>query len=172
VQINNFSAEQITQHRDGLVALLQDAVNGGASVNFLAPLATDLATVYWDKVAAEVSAGERTVLVAWEPDTASILGCAHLVLALQPNATHRAEVQKVLVHKDHRRQGIGTALMQTIEQEARQAQRTLLVLDTSRDGGAESLYERCGYIRAGLIPNYAIGPYSGFVDTIYYYRAL
>ena len=172
MQIDSFPAEQIVRHRDELVALLQDAVNGGASVSFLAPLSTDMATAYWDKVAAEVTTGERLVLVASEPDSDNILGCAHLVFPPQPNAAHRAEVQKVLVHSKYRLQGIGTALMQAIEQEARRCRRTLLVLDTARDGGAESLYERCGYVRVGLIPNYAIGTYGDFVDTVIYYRLL
>lgn len=172
MQIDNFSAEQIARFRGGLVALLQDAVNGGASVSFLAPLATDLATAYWDKVADEIGAGERLVLVAWKPDTGSILGCAHLVFPSPPNAAHRAEVQKVLVHSNHRRQGIATALMRAIEHEAHYAQKTLLVLDTARDGGAEALYEHCGYVRVGLIPNYAIGTHDGYVDTVIYYRAL
>ena len=172
MQIDSFSAEQITRRRDELVTLLQDAVNGGASVSFLAPLTTDVAAAYWDKVAAEVGTGERLVLVAWQPDADAVFGCAHLVFQPQPNAAHRAEVQKVLVHSKHRRQGIGTALMQAIEREARRARRTLLVLDTARDGGAESMYERCGYVRVGLIPHYAIGTYGDFVDTVIYYRVL
>ena len=155
-----------------MVALLQDAVNGGASVSFLAPLADELAITYWDKIAAEVGAGERLVLVAHEPDTNTILGCAHLVFLPQPNAAHRAEVQKVLVHSTYRRQGIATALMQAIEQEARRCKRTLLVLDTAQDGGAEALYERCGYVRVGIIPNYAIGTYGDYVRTVFYYRLL
>jgi GNAT superfamily N-acetyltransferase len=47
-----------------------------------------------------------------------------------PNASHRAEVQKLLVLRSWRRQGIGLALMTAIEQAARQTGRSLLVLDT------------------------------------------
>jgi len=64
IGIEKVSADDIADHHDQLVALLQDAVDGGASVSFLAPLSTDTAASYWAKVAAEIAAGDRILLVA------------------------------------------------------------------------------------------------------------
>ena len=77
----------------------------------------------------------------------------------------------MLVHRSHRRKGIGEALMRAAESAAMEAGRTLLVLDTA-SAGAERLYERCGYKRVGAIPNYALLPQGGYCDTVYFYKQL
>jgi acetyltransferase len=170
VRIDKVSADDIADQHDQLVALLQDAVDGGASVSFLAPLSTALASSYWTKTAAEVACGERIVLLAWEQDT--IAGCIQLALASQPNALHRAEVQKLLVHSRFRRRGIGQALMAAVEQAARDAKRSLLVLDTQRGSAAEQLYENHGYTRVGVIPCFALSSAGKLEDTVIFYRSL
>jgi GNAT superfamily N-acetyltransferase len=82
-------------------------------------------------------------------------------------------VQKVLVLSEFRRRGVGRLLMQALDDEARRAGRTLLVLDTERGSGAEMLYEQMGYQRAGIIPGYALN-HDGTrkVDTVLFYREL
>jgi len=175
--IRRFSAEEIKQYRTELSALLRDAVEGGASVSFMAPLADEVASSFWSTVAIEVEVGDRIVLVARKTETHlalsdSIVGCAHLVFSSAPNGIYRAEVQKVLVHTSCRRQGLGRALMAAVEAEAVRAGKKLLVLDTARDGGAEPFYEQCGYVRAGAIPQFALAPYGGLVDTVFFYRLL
>jgi ribosomal protein S18 acetylase RimI-like enzyme len=171
VDIQKFSAQDIITHQDQLVSLLVDAVNGGASVNFIAPLATEIAVRFWRKAADEVARNERIVLVAWQAE--AIAGSVQLVLAQQPNAIHRAEVQKLLVHSRYRRQGIGKALMTAVEYAAREARRSLLVLDTERNSPAERLYAQHGYKQAGIIPDYALN-HNGttYVDTVIFYRWL
>jgi len=78
------------------------------------------------------------------PAQASLAELVQLALATQPNAQHRAEVQKLMVHTRARRQGIGQALMTAVEVIARAAGRTLLVLDTRRGDGSEQLYLKDG----------------------------
>jgi RimJ/RimL family protein N-acetyltransferase len=46
-----------------------------------------------------------------------------------------------------------------------------LVLDTASQD-AERLYERAGWIKVGLIPDYALMPDGALCDTIVYYRRL
>jgi ribosomal protein S18 acetylase RimI-like enzyme len=75
------------------------------------------------------------------------------------------------VHRSQRRKGIGEALMRAAEAAAREAGRTLLVLDTA-SAEAERLYERCGFVRVGTIPGYALLPQGGYCDTVYFYKAL
>jgi ABC-type glycerol-3-phosphate transport system substrate-binding protein len=62
--------------------LLQDVVDGGASVSFLAPLAAEAASSYWAKVAADVAHGQRIVLAARRAD--GIVGSVQLALAGEP----------------------------------------------------------------------------------------
>ena len=80
-----------------------------------------------------------------------------LDLATPPNQPHRGEIKKLLVHPLERRSGIARALMISIEDEARAAQRTLLTLDTASPA-AEQLYASLGYVRVGVIPRFSIHP--------------
>ena len=63
------------------------------------------------------------------------------------------------------------ALMRAAEATARECGKTLLVLDTANDEAAR-LYERLGWTRVGVIPDYALLPQGGLCDTIVDYRNL
>jgi GNAT superfamily N-acetyltransferase len=165
-----FSGEEIHARRSELSELLIDVVDGGAAVSFLAPLAQESADGFWDGVAADVAAGTRLVFVAQVENC--VAGCVHLVLATQPNGQHRAEIQKLLVHSAYRRHGLAGALMQAAETEARRIGRTTLVLDTEEGAVAEQLYERWGYRRAGMIPQFARSSSGGFHGTVLFYKLL
>lgn len=153
-----------------LVALLGDAVAGGASVGFLPPLPDAEACAYWQGVCADLEGEKRILLVAWHEGR--VVGSVQLELAGRANGAHRAEVQKLMVHRSARRQGLGRALMDALEGHARRIERTLLVLDTREGDPAESLYNGCGYVRVGVIPRYARSA-SGTLDgTVYFYKHL
>jgi GNAT superfamily N-acetyltransferase len=100
------------------------------------------------------------------------VGTAQLRLAQLPNARHRAEVAKVLVHRSARRIGIATTLMREIERIALEEGRTLLVLDTIADSEAEPLYTKLGWTRAAEIPRYAALPDGELRPTVIFYRDL
>ena len=153
-----------------LIALLQDAVDGGASVGFLPPLAYEVAEDYWDGVLRGMAGGSRILFVASEAGEA--MGAVQLELATRQNALHRAEVQKLFVHRRFRNRGIARSLMSAVESAARKAGRTLLALDTQRGSAAERLYEKYGYTRAGIIPQYALGADGVLHDTVLFYRLL
>jgi len=96
-----------------------------------------------------------------------------LAPAGKPNARHRAEVQKLLVLQAFRGQGIGKDLMRTVEAKALQLGRSLLVLDTRQGDPAETLYTRLGYVKAGVIPDYARAPSSDGLDpTVIFYKRI
>lgn len=156
--------------RAGFVDLLRDAVTNGASVGFLDPLPDDEAAAYWDGVFAEVEDGSRLLFAARDGDR--VLGCVQLAIPWKPNARHRAAVEKLLVHTGVRRQGLGTALMRRAEDAAARLGRTLLVLDTRAGDPAGRLYERLGYVRAGVIPGYALSPAGRPQAAAFYYRDL
>lgn len=137
-----------------LADILHGCVHGGASVGFILPFAPEDSAQWWRaKVLPAVAAGERRLLVARREGR--ILGTAQLDLDTPPNQRHRAEVCKVLVHPDARRQGLGRALMQAMEPIARAEGRSLLTLDTVAGSAAQPLYESLGYVLVGVLPGWA-----------------
>ena len=152
-----------------LAGVLIDCVEGGASVSFMHPLSRERAVAFWRRIAQGVGAGERALLVA--EDAGGLCGTVQLVLDQPENQPHRAELSKMLVHRRARRQGLGAALMRAAEATARECGKTLLVLDTANDE-AERLYERLGWTRVGVIPDYALLPQGGLCGTTVYYRNL
>jgi acetyltransferase len=168
--ITSLSAAEIPIHLSDLMELLHDAVESDASIGFLPPLSDADADAYWRDVAEEVAAGDKHLLVAWAEER--IVGTVQLALAPKPNARHRAEIQKLLVHRRHRRQGLGAALMRAAETLAQTIGRPLLVLDTLKAGGAETLYEQLGYHRVGEIPYFAEVSDGTLQSTVLYYRWL
>jgi len=153
-----------------LADLLIDCVEGGASVSFMHPLTRERAVAFWSRVAQDVAAGERALVVA--ADARGLCGTVQLVLAQPENQPHRADLAKMLVHRRARRQGLGAALMQAAETTARDCGKTLLVLDAVTGGDAARLYERLGWVRVGDIPGYALWPRGGLCSTTVYYRDL
>ncbi len=153
-----------------LVELLHDALDDGACLGFLPPITGEEARSYWQGVVTALQGQSRLLFVAWHDD--QIVGTVQLDLALRPNARHRAEVMKLMVHRSVRRQGIGRALMVAVEEAALEHGRTLLVLDTRRDDAGEHLYRACGYTAYGVVPKYTLDSDGTFHDTVFFYRQL
>jgi GNAT superfamily N-acetyltransferase len=153
----------------GLAEVLVDCVAAGASVSFMWPFTIEQATAYWGTVAHEVESGRRELLVA--EDSAGVVGTVQLIPAVPENQPHRADVGKLLVHRRGRRRGIGEALMRAVEDVARQADKTVLVLDTA-DPGAERLYLRLGWQPVGVVPDFAMLPDGAMCDTTILWKRL
>ena len=135
----------------------------------MSPLTIEKASAFWWRVAAATARGERALLVA--EDAGGIIGTAQLILDLPENQPHRADLSKMLVHRAARRRGVGAAVLRAAEQVARELGKSLLVLDTA-SADAERLYARLGWVRVGMVPDYALLPDGGFCDTTFYYRRL
>ncbi|WP_075182335.1 N-acetyltransferase [Pantoea sp. 1.19] len=153
-----------------LIALLTDSVEGGASVGFVPPLARDEIAHYWRGVAADLRAGGRALLLAQVED--ELAGAVQLAWCGKANGRHRAEVEKLLVHRAFRRRGVGERLMRAAEQLARQHQRSLLVLDTRTGDTASRLYRRLGWQEAGCIPDYVSNAAGEMESTTLFYKRL
>ena len=152
-----------------LADVLADCVEGGASVSFMLPYSRGDAAEFFEKVIASVARGE-TVLVAAKLD-GRIVGAVQLGLDMPPNQPHRGDIKKLLVHRAARKHGLGAALMDRAEREAKARGRTLLVLDTA-SGDAERLYVRGGWQRVGVVPDYAMWPGGGFCDTTFFWKRI
>ncbi|TMC73235.1 MAG: GNAT family N-acetyltransferase [Chloroflexi bacterium] len=155
---------------EGLAELLVDAVDGGASVGFVAPFTPDDAARWWRSVAADIDAGKVILLTAREGDR--VVGTVQLRLAPLPNSRHRAEVAKLLVHRDLRGRGIARRLLAALDNVARREGRTLLVLDTISGSEADVLYRSLGWTEVGSVPNYAAMPDGSLAPTTIFYREL
>ncbi|WP_089107534.1 GNAT family N-acetyltransferase [Streptomyces hyaluromycini] len=164
-------AEQLPQRVGELAELLADTVNGGASVGFLAPLAREPAVAWWRGRAAAVAAGQLAVWVALD-DGGRAVGTVGLAFPHpdKPNSPHRAELVKLMVHRDARGRGVGRGLLAVAEEAAVAAGITLLHLDTETDSPAEHLYRSAGWTRAGVIPDYALDPHGVLRPTTLYYK--
>ena len=134
---------------DDLTELLVSCVAQGASLGFHAPLAADAARDWWAGVPRD-----GVILLVAEQE-GRIVGTVQLQPAESENGAHRGEVAKLLVHPSWRRQGIARALMMALEDEARAAGKTLLVLDTREGDPSNDLYRALGYREAGRIPGWA-----------------
>src|SRR5262249_27284352 len=101
-----------------------------------------------------------------------IAGAVQLHPAWAPNQPHRADVAKLLVHRRCRRSGLGTRLVQGIEDAARTAGFSLLTLDAKPGAPAEHLYRRMGWTLVGTIPGFALDPDGKALhdDVIFYKR--
>jgi GNAT superfamily N-acetyltransferase len=153
-----------------LAELLYDAVDSGASVGFVKPFTRADAETWWRTLAPDVRDGHLLVML-YRVDGRAV-GTAQLRLVRMPNAQHRAEVAKVLVHREARRRGYGRDLMRAVEAVARKWHRTLLILDTIAGSDAERLYERLGWIKVASIPRYAAFPDGTLAPTTIFYKEL
>ncbi|WP_269930604.1 GNAT family N-acetyltransferase [Aminobacter sp. HY435] len=159
IAISIFSADDIASHIGELGALLHACVHDGASIGFVVPYGQAEAEAFWrDKVLPGVRAGTRIMLVARKDGR--IAGTVQLGCDTMPNQPHRADVNKLMVHPDFRRQGIAQLLMRELEVLARGRGRSLMTLDTRTGDNAEPLYAALGYRTVGVIPDYARDPFG------------
>lgn len=165
LSISTISATQLEQ----LSALLINCVDGGASIGFWPPLSMAQAQGYWQGVASEL--GQRRFLLA-ACEGEQILGAVQLALCPKQNGSHRADVEKLMVHTHQRGAGWGRALLQAAEDLAGQQQRSLLVLDTRSGDPASHLYRSAGWVEAGQIPGFASNPDGSRDPTTIFYKQL
>jgi GNAT superfamily N-acetyltransferase len=172
MQIIPLSAADVHARESELASLLRDAVEHGASIGFMLPLDEEEVRDYWRGVAAQITAGNKVVLAAWDAE-GRLRGSAQLGLETRANGRHRAEVQKVMAHHTARGAGIGAMLVRAVEEEARRRRRTLLFLDTSVGrSGAEDFYLKLGYTRAGGIPDFARDPDGTLAANAIFFKRL
>jgi acetyltransferase len=171
VTIERLTPDQAETSIAELVSLLTDSVESGASVGFLPPLKESEAVEYWRGVISALRAGNKVLLVAVEEQN-TLAGAVQVDFATKANALHRAEVQKLMVRTDQRGHGLGHALMDRVEEVARESGRSLLVLDTRQGDISEQLYLSLGYTLAGVIPQYARSANGELHGTSLFYKQI
>lgn len=171
VKVRRVAAGEAVDCIEPLADVLIDCVEGGASVSFMLPMTRAKALAFWRGVAEGVARGERVLLLA-EDDAGRVVGTVQLITALPENQPHRGDVAKMLVHRSARRRGVAQQLMAAIDDAARAEGRTVLVLDTVTGGDAERLYQRAGWQRVGVVPQYALMPDGPLCATTFFYKHL
>ncbi|WP_327186221.1 GNAT family N-acetyltransferase [Streptomyces sp. NBC_01334] len=166
--VTRLDAPRLCARAAELAELLIDAVDDGASLGFLAPLDRAAAEDWWKGRAQGVAAGQLAVWAAQDGDR--VVGTVGLAFPDKPNSRHRAELVKLMVHRDARGKGLGRTLLTAAEESAVAAGVTLLHLDTETDSPAEHLYRAAGWTRAGVIPDYAASPAGVLRPTTLYYK--
>jgi acetyltransferase len=181
VQQRNFTRSESTTIRrifasdlkyviSDLVDVFTDTVNGGSPLGFLPPITRDEARDYWISLFPELATGSRLVFVAFNGDR--VVGSGQLALSQRSNSPHRAEAQRLFVARTVRRQGVGRSLVHALHDVARKNGRTLISLSTRRGEPAEEFYKGLGYVEAGVIPGWTIGPAGERYDHVTMYREL
>jgi GNAT superfamily N-acetyltransferase len=98
--------------------------------------------------------GRAVYLIAWRNGTPlghALLRIPPLGRLPHPHVEDVPHVEDLLVADGHRSNGVGTRLLDALEQEARRRgyDRLALAVGTANEG-ARRLYERLGYVDAGL----------------------
>jgi GNAT superfamily N-acetyltransferase len=153
-----------------LADLLIETVAHRGSIGFMHPVAPAKAAAFWGASLATAERGQRVVLGAYDGE--ELIGTVTLLLDLPENQPHRGEIAKMMTRLSRRGQGVASALLRAAEQIAVERGRTLLTLDTAEQEGAAGLYEKMGYQRTGLIPDFALMPYGGLTGTIVYWKRI
>ncbi|WP_346827522.1 GNAT family N-acetyltransferase [Serratia inhibens] len=171
IEIQQLNDDEVQNALPELAEMLQASVSQGASIGFVMPFTLEQAQAFWRRLLPAIEREERILLVARQ--AGRVVGTVQLLLDMPDNGRHRAEVVKLMVHPQARRQGIARELMLQIQQRAIQHQRHLLVLDTLTGDTAEGMYRQLGFQLAGSIPQYARASNGSALDaTSYMYKLL
>ena len=168
MEVRRLSTNDVAAALDELAGVLFDCVDGGASVSFMAPFTREDARAWFLGLVPELEAGTRVLLAAYDGD--ALVGAVQFVHAWPPNQPHRADITKLLVHRDARGRGAGRLLMEAAEAAACTDGKSLLVLDTVTDSDAYRLYHRLGWTEVGEIPDFALWPDGRLCATTVFYK--
>ncbi|WP_461196497.1 GNAT family N-acetyltransferase [Acinetobacter pittii] len=161
---------EIGDYEESLSLLLEDSINGGASIGFLAPIEKKEIVSYWREVNHKLAQGNSRLWIAIQQG--KIVGSVQLSLVSKKNGVHRAEVEKLMVLTTARKQEIATLLLNELENFSREEGLRLLVLDTREGDVSEQLYSKIGFVCMGVIPVFALSSNGNYDGTAIYYKRL
>ncbi|MFK8036444.1 MAG: GNAT family N-acetyltransferase [Hyphomicrobiales bacterium] len=163
IEIELLDLEGFDHYLNELAGVLHACVQLGASVNFILPFSINDSRAFWRNKIREGIASKKRILIVAKVNK-MIAGTVQLDCDTPPNQAHRADVSKLLVHPEFRRQGVAKLLMNVLEEQAKTKNIKLLTLDTRTGDSAEPLYASLGYQTAGIIPNFAKNAHTDTLD--------
>jgi GNAT superfamily N-acetyltransferase len=168
IRIANF--QEFADAIPRLAEILIDAVSSGAGVSFIVPPTQEEAERFWKNLSRAIGAGEIFCFLAEVDD--EVAGVVLLMRATAQNQPHRADIAKLLVHRNSRRQGIGSKLMTAAEAHARHIGLKLITFDAVAHGAVEEFYKDLGFVVAGYYPKYAYALNHRLDDTALFFKEL
>jgi GNAT superfamily N-acetyltransferase len=169
-KVLNSSHEELEDFSLPFAKLLTEATQLGASMGFLESTPESVFVSFWERLLSDVRRGKAKIIYA--QSDSDVVGVIALALEQNPNASHRAELKKLIVAESMRGQGIATKLLSLAEMEARISGRSLLVLDTESESDAEYLYRKTGWVEVGQIPDHSAIPSGQLRPTTLFYKLL
>ncbi|RZL87313.1 MAG: GNAT family N-acetyltransferase, partial [Variovorax sp.] len=126
---------------------------------------------WWESRLAFSSQAKEVVLGAFEND--SLVGSAGLSFESREKARHKATFFGMYVAPQARQRGFGEQLLLAALTHAASREGVKLVQLTVTQGnvGAQSLYERCGFVAYGVEP-FAVAVGGAFVSKVHMWRAV
>ena len=107
-----------------------------------------------EKMLAEHLANPCSLTLAAVGDTGRLLGYVGLLAVVD-----EGYITNVAVRPDCRRQGVAAALLDTLEAQGKERELAFLTLEVRQSNApARALYEKLGYLQAGLRRNYYENP--------------
>jgi acetyltransferase len=170
IRVEALSAAEVEEHLDALAQLLLDAHDSGMALGLAAPLSLAGARAAYRDAAARLVPGERIMLAAFDGD--ELVGAVQLDRSEAGNGRHRAELRRLVVRAGRRGAGVGRALVEAVVEGARGLDLRLLWLSTHEGTDADRIYERLGWTRAGVIPEYAELPSGELTGNAFYFLRL
>jgi GNAT superfamily N-acetyltransferase len=170
MRVEQLNAADVTRHLESLASLLLDAHESGMALGLAAPLSLEAAGAAYADAAARLSQSERLLFAAFDGE--EVVGAVQLDRAEAGNGRHRGEIRRLVVRADRRGAGVGRALMDTATDAARGLGLRLLWLSTHEGTDADRIYERLGWTRVGVIPDYAELPNGELSGNAFYFRKL
>ncbi|MFP7494142.1 GNAT family N-acetyltransferase [Terribacillus saccharophilus] len=157
---------EMEMYIEELSSLFQSIVAGGASMNYLHPMSDKTAFNYWDSVLSE------NVRLFIGLIDGQIAGTVQLQYTDKENGQHRAEIAKLMTSTKARRKGVARKLLQHAEQVAKADGKTLLLLDTEKEGPANKLYQSEDYVLFGEVPDFAQDAFGTYLAGNFYYKVI
>ena len=169
-EIKYLNIQDLKDEQAQLCELLAQCVQDGASLGFLTKESKSHYDEYWSAVAKDIQKHKTFLWAALQ--SGEIVGTVQLVRATKANALHRAEIEKLMVHPKVRQRVIAHQLLTLAEDKTKHLNLKLLVLDTRTGDVSEKLYEKFNFIKAGIIPQFALS-HTGTIDsTTLFYKLL
>jgi acetyltransferase len=156
---------------ESLSSILQEAVNAGSPLGFIPPITAEECRLYWRGIAAELSRGKLILLVA-RNEQGAIVGTMQVALHDAPAGRHRAELEKFIVHSNHRKFGVAQKLATRSLAAAREEGRSLIICKAEAGSPTEEFYRWLGGKQGGLIPAYFRMPDGSMQDVSIFYKEL
>ena len=171
MQVRTVDARELIARLAEFATLTVAVVQAGGSLGWEYSFSLPDAAAYWrDEVGPFLDPNERVLFGAFENDV--LVGTAQIERAHFPMSRHRAEVLKLIVHPKLQRRGIGKALMEACEVDARRIGIELFVLDTRAGIAAGTFYSALGYSETGYIPNWIKGRDGHYEATVYFFKLI